>query len=204
VVRQDSEVTWTHAALPKILDLIPRDGGALLDVGCGRGIVGALCRIYRNYSRLVGLDAYRPYLDFCRRHGFYDELVEWDLRELPLPFADGTFDVVTAVEVIEHLEKQPARNLLAELERVGSTVVVTTPNGFFHQEAYDGNEWQKHRSGWTADELRSLGYRVTGGGGLLILGRRVRGLSTVLGGFARLVPGWGEFLLCVKETKQRA
>jgi len=193
------EITWTHPALPRILDLIPREGESLLDVGCGRGVIGALCRIYRGYGRLVGLDVYRPYVDFCRAYRFYDEVIEWNLEELPLPFKDKEFDVVTAVEVIEHLEKAQARALLGELERVGRRVVVTTPNRFFDQAAYDGNKWQRHRSEWRAKELERLGYRVMGGGGLLLFGRRIRGVSAILEGVTRVLPFWAEFLLCVKE-----
>lgn len=196
-------VTWTHPALPTILDLIPRDGRTLLDVGCGRGVIGALCRIYREYARLVGLDVYRPYVEFCRERRFYDEVVEWNLENLPLPFGEKEFEVVTAIEVIEHLEKSHARRLLSELERVGQRVIVTTPNRFFEQPAYDGNEWQRHRSAWSASELRRMGYRVFGGGGLLLLGKKVRGLSTLLGGFARVAPARAEFLLCVKESRSR-
>lgn len=194
-----SEVTWTHPALSRILDLIPTEATSLLDVGCGRGIVGALCRIYRACRRLVGVDIYRPYLEFCRLHALYDELVEWDLRETPLPFRTAEFDVATAIEVVEHLEKSEGDALLYELERVAGTVIVTTPNRFFQQKAYDGNEWQRHRSIWSARELRARGYVVIGAGGLLIAGRRIRGVSTLFQGFSRLMPGSAEFLLAVKR-----
>jgi predicted TPR repeat methyltransferase len=65
--------------------MIPVDVESLLDLGCGRGIVGALCRIYRAPRRLVGLDAWEPYLSFCREHRLYDELVRWDLNDLRCP-----------------------------------------------------------------------------------------------------------------------
>src|SRR2546425_869065 len=63
------QVTWTHPALPMILSMIPEDTDSLVDIGCGRGIVGALCRIYRRPTHLVGVDAYKPYLQFCERLG---------------------------------------------------------------------------------------------------------------------------------------
>jgi 2-polyprenyl-3-methyl-5-hydroxy-6-metoxy-1,4-benzoquinol methylase len=193
------EVTWTHPALSRILDLIPTEAASLLDVGCGRGIIGALCRIYRACARLVGVDIYRPYLEFCRRHALYDEVIEWDLRKTPLPFRTGEFDVATAIEVVEHLEKWEGEALLDELERVARTVIVTTPNRFFQQKAYDGNEWQRHRSIWSARELRARGYEIIGAGGLLIGGRRIRGVSTALQGFSRVMPAMAEFLLAVKR-----
>jgi hypothetical protein len=146
------------------------------------------------------MDVYGPYLEFCRRHNLYDDLFEWNLEVLPLPFSTREFDVATAVEVIEHLEKEKGIALLNELERVARRVVVTTPNRFFAQAAYDGNDWQQHRSAWCAAELASRGYHVIGGGGLLFFGRKIRGFSPVLEGPARLVPRWAEYLLCVKCT----
>lgn len=175
------EVTWTHPALPSILSLIPVDVESLLDLGCGRGIVGALCRIYRAPRRLVGLDAWEPYLSFCREHRLYDELVRWDLNDLPLPFGDKEFDVVTAIEVIEHLPRAAGLRLLREAERVARRrVVVTTPQVFFEQEAYDGNPYQAHRSLWTWRDFARLGYRVYGAGSFLFSGRKVRWLSEYL------------------------
>jgi len=40
------------------------------------------------------------------------------LRELPLPFKNKSFDVVTLIEVIEHLPKENAINLIFEAERI--------------------------------------------------------------------------------------
>lgn len=194
------EVTWTHPGIARIVDLLPLEGQSLLDVGCGRGIVGALCRIYRAYSRQVGLDIYGPYLEFCGRYRFYDELLEWNLEQLPLPFRGGEFDVATAVEVIEHLDKTKGIALLEELSRVARTVIVTTPNRFFVQRAYDGNEWQQHRSRWSASDFKKIGYRVFGCGGLLIGGRWIRGVSRLGEGLSRYCPAWAEFLLCVKSS----
>jgi 2-polyprenyl-3-methyl-5-hydroxy-6-metoxy-1,4-benzoquinol methylase len=57
--------------------------------------------------------------------------VEWIEQDLnaPLPGRDGTFDVVVAPEVIEHLENP--RFMLREIFRLlrpGGTAIVTTPN----------------------------------------------------------------------------
>jgi predicted TPR repeat methyltransferase len=84
------EVTWTHQWLHYILNKIPIDMKTLIDVGCSRGIIGALARIYCNPERLVGIDIFKRYLDFCRKMNFYDELYEYDLRQTPLPFDESS------------------------------------------------------------------------------------------------------------------
>jgi len=44
----EPDITWTHKGLPHILASIPADTKSLVDVGCGRGIIAALARIYRS------------------------------------------------------------------------------------------------------------------------------------------------------------
>jgi 2-polyprenyl-3-methyl-5-hydroxy-6-metoxy-1,4-benzoquinol methylase len=97
-------------------------GGALADVGCGRGDLWQVLR--GRFRSCVGLDA-------VRYDGLPDE-VEYhaaDLDSARLPLADAAVDVAAAVEVIEHLENP--RALVRELTRIvrpGGWVVVTTPN----------------------------------------------------------------------------
>lgn len=153
-----SEITWTHHFLADLLKLIPNNVNSLLDVGCGRGIVGALMRIYRNPKRLVAVDAFQPVLAFCLQHKLYDEYVTANLARLPLPFSNGEFDVATCVEVIEHLPKKAGVKLLDELERVANKVIVTTPEFFFHQSCFDENHFQAHLSVWTVNDFAEKGY----------------------------------------------
>lgn len=97
-------------------------GGTLLDVGCG---TGTLCEYVKGqFDRYVGADAVR-YDEFPTGQEFH--LIDLDSGRVPV--ADGFADVVTAVEVIEHLENP--RLLARELTRLtkpGGWVVVTTPN----------------------------------------------------------------------------
>ena len=197
------QVTWTHPALPMILSMIPEDTDSLVDIGCGRGIVGALCRIYRRPTHLVGVDAYKPYLQFCERLGFYDTCVEWQLERLPIPFRDRQFDVATCIEVIEHLPRDRGEGLLDEIARIAKCVVLTTPACFFTQEQYDANPHQAHLSAWHPRDFVRRGYRVYGVGGMRIFGKRVKYLSGALGPFTRHLPTLSDSMLCVLSAPRQ-
>ena len=220
------DVVWTHPSLPLILDSIPVHCKSLLDVGCGRGIIGALCRIYRGVDRLVGVDGFEPYLEFNRKLGFYDRTIAHNLNDTPLPFATQEFEVVTCIEVIEHMDWSAGQKLLDELERIGSLVLVTTPNVGFQQREYDGNVFQRHLSRWRPSDFQARGYRVYGAGNLNIgyvlknvtekavghvaggalfsgIKKSARYISQALGPLTHDAPTFSTSLLCVLNQRDR-
>ena len=74
-------------------------------------------------------------------------------------FDSRTFHLVTAFDVIEHLPKDQGYHLLYELNRLSSVSVVRSPNGFFWQPPFESNPFQAHVSGWSASELKKLGWK---------------------------------------------
>lgn len=107
-----------------VLRLLPRRAGrSVLDVGCGDGY---LCDRLgsRGYRGVVGLDLARTRLAYASAR--YPDLALLQSDVIDLPFADATFDVVTCVEVLEHVPD--AAGALAELARVSKRYVIcTTP-----------------------------------------------------------------------------
>ena len=160
--------TWTRPFLHELLEEIPKDVESLIDVGCGRGIVGAMTRIYRNPKRLVGVDIFQDYIDFCKKYSIYDELHRLDLRQTPLPFQNREFSVATCIETIEHLPKNRGEKLLEELHRIADTIIVSTPSSYLKQpKSHVGrNLFQAHVSKWTVEDFKKRGYDVKGVGNL--------------------------------------
>ena len=190
------EVTHTHPFLFEFLTKVPKETDSLIDLGCGRGIVGALMRIYRSPRNLIGVDVFPEYLKFCSDHGFYDECLLWDLRRLPLPFKGKEFDVATCLETIEHLPKDDGERLLDELDRIAKIVVVSTPNTFFTQPRFDGNRFQAHLSRWSVWDFSRRGYRIRGVGELK---SKIRYLKLFLPRLGHAFPFVSEYLLAFKK-----
>ena len=105
------------------LDRLPIPPGArLLDAGCGSG--RTLDELARR-GRVSGVDTSPEAVAAARRRGHRDVRVA---RVERLPFPDGTFDLVTCLDVVEHTPDD--RATLAELRRVtrpGGLLVVTVP-----------------------------------------------------------------------------
>lgn len=81
----------------------------ILDVGCG---TGANLEMLQNFGEAEGVDVSNDALEFCRAKGLkaHKGLAE------KLPFADESFDLVTALDVVEHLDDDVAG--LQEMRRV--------------------------------------------------------------------------------------
>jgi SAM-dependent methyltransferase len=141
---------------------IPENTKFILDAGCGKGQPMKFINRHHGYFA-VGLDIYEPYLKQCDRQKIHDEYVRGNITALP--FKDRSFDVVLCLEVLEHLERRDGEKLLKELERVArKQVILSTPAGKYQQKTYDGNLYQEHKHIWSLDEMKQLGYKVTGVG----------------------------------------
>jgi ubiquinone/menaquinone biosynthesis C-methylase UbiE len=94
-----------------------------LDVGAGNGrLIELFRRRFQNESSACDYTG-----QLMKLPGQKVDIV--NLNQEKLPYPDGVFDVITATEVIEHLENY--RNVLRELHRVlkpGGLCVLTTPN----------------------------------------------------------------------------
>ena len=84
----------------------------ILDVGCG---TGANLEMLSEFGRAEGVDISDDALEFCRRKGLS---VQKGLAET-LPYTDETFDITTALDVVEHLDDDIAG--LKEMHRVTKT-----------------------------------------------------------------------------------
>lgn len=103
---------------------IPPDVTSILDVGCGNGyFVNALLAAHPGrFDRVVGLDRSETALRHVRAEAVRGSITE-------LPFANDSFDLVTCLEVLEHLSCDDYVQALSELNRVSTRyLLITVPN----------------------------------------------------------------------------
>lgn len=97
-------------------------GLRILDAGCG---TGRNLIEFGSLGEASGIDSSPEAIDFCRRRGV---LGATEGRLESLPFGDGSFDLILATDVLEHLEDD--RSVMGELRRVaapGARLLVTVP-----------------------------------------------------------------------------
>ena len=104
----------------------PLEGRTALDVGCGAGLLAEpLARLGAN---VTAVDAAPELIDVARLHAAGQRL-EIDYRATGVEHLDGQFDLVTALEVIEHVATPQAfiDSLVARLAP-GGLLILSTPN----------------------------------------------------------------------------
>lgn len=134
----------------------------LLDVGCGRHSFMSEVIKAQKFDA-TGLDIFEPNVEDARSNKVYRDVLVGDTRQLP--FKSKEFDLVTLIEVLEHLDKEDGEKALAELERVSrETVLITTPVGKSVHHAYYGNPYEEHKYIWSLEELKAKGFTIRGKG----------------------------------------
>ena len=129
----------------RVTDRRPR----ILDVGCG---TGANLLMLSQYGDAEGVDVSEDALAFCHERGL--EKVKLGAAEA-LPYDDGTFDLVTALDVVEHLDDDLAG--LREMRRVlrpGGRVLLFVPTFMFLWGLQD--DVSHHRRRYRMPELRRV------------------------------------------------
>jgi SAM-dependent methyltransferase len=128
----------------------------ILDVGCG---TGANLEMLSQFGEAEGVDVSDDALEFCKRKGL---TVQKGLAET-LPYADETFDLTTALDVVEHLDDDIAG--LKEMYRVtkkGGYSLIFVPAFMWLWGVQD--DISNHRIRYTkkqiVERLQKAGYTI--------------------------------------------
>jgi len=187
-----------------VLNEIPKQASLrLLEVGCGRGIWGYLIRSERlgDTCYIIGIDLSRSYLRRCKKYRTYDDLILCHASKLP--FQARAFNLVLACELIEHLVKPEGLSFLDQIEQISDRTILSTPNGFKHNDSGSLPSTEVHRSGWKPADFAHRGYKVRGIGFRFV---RIYESNPLLWGFLFYVftpisyvfPQLGEILIATK------
>ncbi len=136
---------------------------SFLDVGCGFGRWGFLAREVcdvcagRYYKkewkvRIDAVEAFEDYIQPWHRE-IYDNIYPTTIQEHIME----PYDVIFAGDIFEHLDIHDIQPVLSKLMAYADkALLVAVPLGAYPQgEAY-GNPYEKHRSTWTIERLKSF------------------------------------------------
>lgn len=132
----------------------------VLDIGSGEGRLWSRLDInIRSRCEITGLDADPDWREPDRSFHYLDHVVHGFAPDALESIGSGSFDVVTAFDLIEHMDRRSGYHLLYEMERIArERCIVFTPNGFVWQPPAPRNPFNAHVSGWTASDFFDFGW----------------------------------------------
>ena len=125
---------------------------SLLDLGCCEGS-------HTKYFQIPN----KLFVDVKRESSTLDPFLKADIRYADKLFTPKSYDLVVAIDVIEHLRKDEGYKLLQEMEKIARRrVLIFSPQGdYMVGQCQEGqSSYDAHWSGWTAEEFDAMGYFV--------------------------------------------
>ena len=136
----------------------PNRGAAILDIGCGTGLV-AVELAARGFSAVDGFDASPRMLAEARAKGVYRDLFEGDVRDADA-IEPGRYDAVIAVGVFGagHLGPEDLE-CFARPARAGGPLVLYSSALRWVEDDYPSHLRRLETAGiWTVEQLRTSNY----------------------------------------------
>jgi SAM-dependent methyltransferase len=154
IQRRGQELILDRALMRAPLDALTKNGhGAVLDVGCGRGDLGAA--LLRRGLRVSGIDPSPSACELARERGIDARLGTLETVSLD----DASFDAAVMTHSLEHVV-DPRGDLgrVRRLLRPGGTLVISLPNFGSWQRRRFGTSWfplelPRHRTHFTRESL---------------------------------------------------
>ncbi len=140
-----------------------RAGEVLVDIGTGRGELLALA-VQSGAARAIGLEYSEAAVALAHRtldaQGVSAEVLLADARAVPLP--DAVADLVTLLDVVEHLAPAELDRSLAEAQRIlrpgGRLLIHTMPNRTIYEMTYRAQRLLRpsRRRRWPVDPRKQV------------------------------------------------
>lgn len=128
----------------------------ILDIGAGSGTYIKLIKIKNEVcqkAKWTAIEAWKPYIEKYKLESIYDRVINQDARKIDWKTL-GHFDVVIAGDVLEHMSKEDAIELVENILNNANTLIISIPIVHMPQEELDGNPFEIHiKDDWSHDEV---------------------------------------------------
>ena len=143
---EDWGYTSPQKAVQLLLEAMDSPMLAVLDAGCGTGLVGVLLK-EAGLSSLTGIDYSPGMLAEAERKGVYDALHTMDMN-LPLTLPSDSYDAVTCIGTFTSTHVKPeAVKELARVTRSGGVLVFTVRDDYWQSTNFIDLVTELHVSG---------------------------------------------------------
>ena len=134
----------------------------IFELGVGYGQFGKLIKNEIKESKIFGIEIFTKYFSKipkqCYEHLYNEDMRFFDYKKI---CEEIKFDVVLAIDVIEHVERFEGELLINKLIDMFPMIIISVPIVDNEQGAFQGNEYEIHRTQWKTNELQKMGFILT-------------------------------------------
>ena len=145
----------------RVYEMFDQQGGKVLDIGCGPGIVTEW--LLNQDCEVHGVDVAPQMIEICEGRFGHNPRAQFKVAPVEtLPYEDGYFDSVVAMGLMEYLEDDHVA--LAEINRVlrpGGNLIVTYPGAYSPWRNWTRFVYHPIATGFRKLIRRPSGYGIT-------------------------------------------
>jgi len=127
----------------------------ILDIGAGSGTYYRLITdagIAKNVE-WIAIEAWKPYIEKFNLRSKYSKVINEDVRKIDWK-SFRNIDVAIAGDVLEHMTKDEALEVVDHLLNISKTVIISIPVVHYPQDAVEGNPFEVHvKDDWSHQEV---------------------------------------------------
>ena len=120
----------------------------IIDIGAGSA----------TYPKILGdkyiykaVEIWEPYIEMFNLNKYYQEIIIGDVDEIELPQGD----LIIFGDILEHLEKQDAINVIEKAIKQFKHIIISIPIGKYPSKIHYGNKFEEHKSTWRFKDIEN-------------------------------------------------
>lgn len=161
----DTQDQMTRDKIKKIVSLLPKNAHQILDIGFGQGYFEEVVVKKRKDINITGIDISSSAVRRANRK-FKGKYIQGDLRKIKKNFTKDSFDVILAIEVIEHISPKNIFNFFFDanyLLKPNGRLIISTPLNEHLRDTKENKSGhvRDYSTGVISEELRESGFSVS-------------------------------------------
>lgn len=118
----------------------------ILDIGCGHGFYFKL--LNHHFKKFDAVEIWEPYIEEYKLNDLYDNVFNVNI----LDFEFDYYDIIIMGDILEHLSREDASNLLNKIKDKCKELIVVVPY-YLPQDEVFGNKYEIHLQPDLDDEI---------------------------------------------------
>lgn len=113
-----------------------------------------------NFQNITVIEIFKENANILKNFNLCKVICD-DIQNFNLFLNENEMETLIWQDGPEHLLMQNSINILDEMKKYFSNIIISTPNGIYEQDEMYGNIYEKHLSFWNIEDYKKLNFNVS-------------------------------------------